>query len=240
MAVDPHVYDRLVDLWGQHLMATLGENPLAGDRPAGPSAEISQHLLRSFEILDRLGRQEHPASAPAPVPASERAEIRITPRGDISSASALADEVLGAAPGDALLDLAMSTETAMRLRQELSGKQTGYPGEVYVFFSKGDKHPYPMVRELADSGGTGNGMGTGHQTGSNTGNNTGGFVLAGLHKRWTEAHDQILRQMFGLTQAETRVARELLTGANLREIAEATGRSVDTLRTQLKAIRRKT
>ncbi len=246
VAVDPHVYDRLVDLWGQHLMATLGENPLTGDSPAGPSPEISQHLLRSFEILDRLGRQEPPASASAPVPASERAEIRITSRGDISSASALACEVLGAAPGDALLDLAMSTETASRLRQELSGKQSSYPGEVYVFFAKGDKHPYPMVRELANSGGTGNGAGTGNgsgtgnQTGNNTGNNTGGFVLAGLHNRWTEAHDQILRQMFGLTQAETRVARELLTGANLREIAEATGRSVDTLRTQLKAIRRKT
>jgi pimeloyl-ACP methyl ester carboxylesterase/DNA-binding CsgD family transcriptional regulator len=230
VAVDPHVYDRLVDLWGQHLMATLGENPLAGGSAAGPSEEISQHLLRSFEILDRLGRQEQPA----PTPTHERAELRITSRGEISSASTLACEVLGAVPGDALFDLAMSAETATRLHQELSGKQTSYPGEVYVFFSKGDKHPYPMVRELAAAGSTGSG------TGNGTGDSIGGFVLAGLHNRWTEAHDQILRQMFGLTQAETRVARELLTGANLREIAEATGRSVDTLRTQLKAIRRKT
>lgn len=232
VAVDPHVYDRLVELWGQHLMATLGENPLAADHPAGPSAEISQHLLRSFEILDRLGRQEHPA----PTPPSERAEIRITSRGEISSASALAREVLGAKPGETLLDLAMSTETATRLHQEMTGKQTSYPGEVYVFFAKGDKHPYPMVRELAAAGSTAS-----DRTGNGgTGSTLGGFVLAGLHNRWTEAHDQILRQMFGLTQAETRVARELLTGANLREIAEATGRSVDTLRTQLKAIRRKT
>lgn len=222
VAVDPHVYDRLVDLWGQHLMASLGENPLNDAASAAPSDEISQHLLRSFEILDRLGRAEQPS----PPPTRDRAELRISARGKIISCSALATEILGAEPGGDLLDLAISAETSTRLNQELSGKQTGHPGEVYVFFARGDKHPYPMVRELppeADSRGSG-----------------GGFVLAGLHSRWTEAHDQILRQMFGLTQAETRVARELLTGANLREIADTTGRSVDTLRTQLKAIRRKT
>ncbi|MEP2718890.1 alpha/beta hydrolase [Pseudophaeobacter sp.] len=221
VAVDPHVYDRLVDLWGQHLLATLGDNPLQEEGTTGPSSEIAEHLLRSFEILDRLGRQEQPS----PTPTQERAEIRISRRGEIISCSPLASEVLGAHPGDALLDLAVSAETATRLSQEISGKETGYPGEVFVFFAKGDKHPYPMVRELS---------------GDTDGSGAGGFVLAGLHNRWTEAHDQILRQMFGLTAAETRVARELLTGANLRDIAETTGRSVDTLRTQLKAIRRKT
>ena len=223
VAVDPHVYDRLVDLWGQHLMASLGEDPLLqGAAPAAPSDEIAQHLLRSFEILDRLGRTQQPT----PPPALERAEVRVSQRGKIISCSALATETLGAKPGAELRDLAMSAETSTRLSQELSGKQTGHAGEVYVFFSKDDKHPYPMVRE--------------HRAEDAGAPNAAGFVLAGLHSRWTEAHDQILRQMFGLTQAETRVARELLTGANLRDIAETTGRSVDTLRTQVKAIRRKT
>lgn len=215
VAVDPHVYDRLVDLWGKHLMTTLGDTPLGHEGVTGPSDEIAQHLLRSFEILDRLGRAEQPNTTPM----VERAELRISRGGKITSCSNLATETLGATPGAELLDLGMSAETATRLTQELRGKQAGYPGEVYVFFSLGDIHPYPMVREHTAEG---------------------GFVLAGLHNRWTEAHDQILQQMFGLTQAETRVARELLTGANLREIADTMGRSVDTLRTQVKAIRRKT
>jgi pimeloyl-ACP methyl ester carboxylesterase/DNA-binding CsgD family transcriptional regulator len=215
VAVDPHVYDRLVDLWGKHLMDSLGENPLGDEGADGPSDEISQHLLRSFEILDRLGRSSQPSATSTP----ERAELHISPRGRILSCSPLATETLGAEAGAELLNLSMSAETTTRLKEELSGKQSGNPGEVYVFFAKGDKHPYPMVRELARDG---------------------GFVLAGLHSRWTEDHDQILQQMFGLTQAETRVARELLTGASLRDIAETTGRSVDTLRTQVKAIRRKT
>ena len=222
VAVDPHVYDRLVDLWGQHLMASLSENPLESGGPTAPSDEIAKHLLRSFEILDRLGRAEQPSARPA----LDRAELKISPRGKIISCSPLAAETLGATLGGELLDLAMSAETTTRLNWELNSKQPGLPGEVYLFFAKGDKHPYPMVREqiATESGGDG----------------ATGFVLAGLHSRWTKAHDQILRQMFGLTQAETRVARELLTGANLREIAETTDRSVDTLRTQLKAIRRKT
>jgi len=126
VAVDPHVYDRLVDLWGQHLMASLSENPLESGGPTAPSDEIAKHLLRSFEILDRLGRAEQPSARPA----LDRAELKISPRGKIISCSPLAAETLGATLGGELLDLAMSAETTTRLNWELNGKQPGLPGEV--------------------------------------------------------------------------------------------------------------
>lgn len=223
VAVDPNVYDKLVDLWGRHLLITLGEDM---QTPQDLSPEVAQHLLRAFEILNRLGRQEQ-AQAPVP-PKSERAELRISHRGKILEASPLAAEILGATPRGSVFDLALSPESAARLRQEIGSKtrataDDAATSEIYVFFAEGDKHPYPMVRELPSESGNGQ-----------------DFILAGLHNKWTEAHDQILRQMFGLTDAESRVARELLTGATLPEIAVITGRSVDTLRTQLKSIRRKT
>ena len=227
VAIDPNVYDKLVDLWGRHLLATLGEDL---QTPQDLSPVVAQHLLRAFEILNRLGRQEQ-AQAPAQ-PKSDRAELRLSQSGEILDTSPLATEVLGATPQGSVFDLALSSESAARLRLEIGGKKASAlasnaaddaASEIYVFFTKGDKHPYPMVREQPAEGGTGQ-----------------DFILAGLHNKWTEAHDQILRKMFCLTDAETRVARELLTGATLPEIAATTGRSVDTLRTQLKSIRRKT
>ena len=221
VAIDPNVYDRMVDLWGRHLLDTLGEDL---QRPQDLSPEVAQHLLRAFEILNRLGRQHHQVAQTAPRPQnSRRAKLHISPRGAIVGASPMAMEHLGAEPGQSVFDLAMSPESATRLRQEIGTRADESASTVYVFFAKGDKHPYPMVRDVpADSA------------------DERGIVLTGLHNTWTDAHDEVLHQMFGLTVAETRVARELLTGATLPEIAALTGRSVDTLRTQLKSIRRKT
>jgi DNA-binding CsgD family transcriptional regulator len=49
-----------------------------------------------------------------------------------------------------------------------------------------------------------------------------------------------LARLFGLTPAETALARDLLAGRDLRDIAEARGRSVNTLRTQLAQLLAKT
>lgn len=217
VAIDPHVYDRMVDLWGRHLLHTLGEDLQS---PQDLSPEVAEHLLRAFEILDRLGRKEQPAAAPLDLQPSKRAELRLSQGGKILDASPLAVENLGATVGQSVFDLALSPESATRLNQQLGSPASN---DIYVFFAKGDKHPFPMVRQIpSDAAGACD------------------VILTALHNTWTEAHDQTLRQMFGLTVAETRVARELLTGATLPEIASVTGRSVDTLRTQLKSIRRKT
>ncbi|WP_137940070.1 hypothetical protein [Chitinivorax sp. B] len=49
-----------------------------------------------------------------------------------------------------------------------------------------------------------------------------------------------LRALFGLTPAEATLALELAAGRSLNELSEETGRSVDTLRTQLKCVFSKT
>ena len=47
-------------------------------------------------------------------------------------------------------------------------------------------------------------------------------------------------QLFGLTQAESSLAADLLSGLDLREIAERRGRSVNTVRTHLASLMAKT
>ena len=52
--------------------------------------------------------------------------------------------------------------------------------------------------------------------------------------------EQLLRDAFGLTPAEVRVAAALFDGATLRDIADANGVSLNTVRNQLTAIFDKT
>jgi DNA-binding CsgD family transcriptional regulator len=50
----------------------------------------------------------------------------------------------------------------------------------------------------------------------------------------------LLQQVFGLTRGEARLASQLLCGKSLQDIAEATGVSIGTVRTQAKAVLAKT
>lgn len=221
VTVNPQIYDRLVDLWGRHLEQCLGAElqgaaPSHADSAAKVSDEISQHLLRAFDILDRLGRSESAACEPA----SGRAELHLSPSGRILWCSDLAAQTLGAKTQDSVHDLQMSVESQPRLRRMLDRRHCDAEA-VFVFFTAAEGHPYPlMVKPAAQDDGK--------------------LVLQGMYHQWSAAHDQVLQQMFGLTDAELRLSRELLAGASLRDIAETTGRSVDTLRTQLKSVRRKT
>lgn len=57
---------------------------------------------------------------------------------------------------------------------------------------------------------------------------------------WPEGFDGVVREAFGLTQAETEIVRALTLGQPLREIAAARGRSPETVRTQIRSILAKT
>ncbi|WP_321364005.1 hypothetical protein [uncultured Celeribacter sp.] len=57
---------------------------------------------------------------------------------------------------------------------------------------------------------------------------------------WPEGFDSVLTTAFALTPAEIAVIRRLIRSENIQEIAAARGRSVDTIRTQVKTILNKT
>lgn len=174
--------------------------------------------MRSFEILDRLGRADA-EKGDRDAQQIQPPELVLSRAGKIVSASRQAEAALGAKAGEWVSGLDMTPESQTRLRADLAAPDVREAGSVYVFFDLLEGNPLPMA--LGAQG-------------------DGTFFLRGLHGGWSNVHDQMLRQMFGLTEAEARLAAELLGGAALKDIALASGRSVDTLRTQLKAIRRKT
>jgi len=219
VAVDPSAYDPLIESWGQYLIIGMDSDAKSKDEPHSVPEDVSSHLLRAFEILDRLGRSERTKSA-APTP---RAELLISKGGTLLQCNDIAAEMLGCVEGHSVFELSLSPESRQRLRDTILGKRKDVHDDVFVFFDHSSGLPVPMLRQNLQDDSTAQRL-----------------RLSGLNQTWTEEHDHILQRLFGLTLAETTLARRLLNGTSLKDVADDTGRSVDTLRTQLKSIRRKT
>lgn len=231
VAVNPQAYDRLLELWGAHLDAALEKVRLeaaSADHAALTqehqivTEDLADHVLRAFEILDRLGRNATPSALSEQ---QARACLSLDRQGRITDCNRSAAALFGCSVGDALSDLAMTPESTRRLRALAVSGRPREAHEVFLFFSGQEAYPHPMI--LSDPEATATGQAE-------------QLTLVALHREWTSRHDQVLQRLFGLTEAETRVARETLNGTSLPELAEEMGRSVDTLRTQMKSIRRKT
>ncbi|MEI2707307.1 MAG: helix-turn-helix transcriptional regulator [Ilumatobacteraceae bacterium] len=57
---------------------------------------------------------------------------------------------------------------------------------------------------------------------------------------WPEGFETTVQEAFGLTPAEVEIVRGITLGLPVRDIAEARGRSAETVRTQLRSILQKT
>ncbi|MEL6588063.1 MAG: LuxR C-terminal-related transcriptional regulator, partial [Pseudomonadota bacterium] len=69
----------------------------------------------------------------------------------------------------------------------------------------------------------------------------GPHVLAATSETaWPDGFDDLLKGSFGLTSAEVDVVRQIVECQSVKDIAEARGRSVDTVRVQVKSILSKT
>lgn len=65
-------------------------------------------------------------------------------------------------------------------------------------------------------------------------------VAVTAHLHWPDGFGRMLSEAFGLSMAETEVVRLLIDCASVKEIAETRGRSIETIRAQVKAIMAKT
>ena len=65
------------------------------------------------------------------------------------------------------------------------------------------------------------------------------YLLKRLETDWPDAYDKILSRMFALSPAEIEILKDLYLGFESSAIAERRGRSVHTVRTQIKSIMEK-
>lgn len=219
VALEPERYEELLDTWDSTVW------------PKNFDAQVQgQGVLRHFQRADAvLARIEH---AP-PVDAAEallqkfpNVAVAVFERTlTVAAINPAARHLLGLSKGDAMMALPIEPGDRVNLTRQVSRMLTdadAVPSIFRVRSSDRDAFIIFQMRRvlLADDR----------------------PVIAAVTSdiRWPAGFDGILRNAFGLSGAEIEVTRLLLDCASVREVAEARGRSVDTVRAQIKTILAKT
>ncbi len=226
VAVEPGQYDELMNSWDCVLSDTIsGENNHFSD------AELERHIARAAHILERLEKAgELPMPLARSIMLDPNPAMLLSADGRIVAANDTAATQLGARTGlsvsrleyekDASAPLLLALERHMETPDRRSdcliglikaGSRNG-GGPVMLALSA---VRCPDRAEIAG-------------------------LLTTLAPVWNPLLAQALRHHFSLTKAETDVVQGLVTGQTLSQIAAARGRSVHTVRTQMKTILRKT
>lgn len=221
--LDIEGYDRLWDLWQQHLMP--GEE--LGSRLADEEV-ITEQFRRAHVLLGRLAesRGRHGPGLGEALLASQRCELLVSGDGRILATSPPASGLLGVDAGSHFSDLPLEAGMGQKVMRMLGGLQRQDDDALLAVFSV-----YPQesttplnltLRRVTDELGTAVGL-----VGEAALPDTAPMAMA-------------LARGFGLTAAETGIVAELLRGESPARIAAHRTSSSATVRTQIKSILRKT
>ena len=228
--LEPGRYDELMAAWERHIADAIREldGPEAAGRAPSDRDEIERHFLNAFTILERLGRPlEDRRPIEALVEADPRPAMLLGSGGRIVAANGAAAELFGTAAGQSLAALPVDADGMRQIREALARMGAEPPGRLLAVaraFSARDGSAFivALTRAPARDGEAALGL------------------LGVADLAWNDRIGAVLRQAFGLSEAECEIARSLMAGASARDIAEARKSSIETVRTQMKAVLRKT
>lgn len=225
----PEHYDSFMVDWAAHveraaerlssLRITSGAAPGVIEDPL-----IEGHFRRAFAMLERMGRQPEKASAAVPGDGAA-ALLRFDGAGQPLAAEDEGLRLFGQVTSAETVAQALDAESAQRLRAMMAAlARAPAPGQFAVLALTRDEDTGPML--LA----------------ARTRRLEGRVVLeiGMLTLRWSEAVDAVLADSFQLTRRETQLVQALATTGDLASIAGVTGRSLHTLRSQIKSVFQKT
>lgn len=235
-ALRPQSYDTLMQEWESRLDAYV--SGLSDDAPLGPEGPEQgedgaavPYLQTTLNVMKSLDRSAPAATGEARW--SANAKVLICRTGKILWHNRRAETLFGTATGAALADLQLDPGTRNRIvdalqRLELhpaspegsiprviraapDGAPDAASAAVYMLASRMEQPDGPEVLYLEETGSS-----------------------------WSEGVEACLRDSFDLTASEMQVLAGLCEGQTIAQIAKARGRSVSTLRTQVKSVLRKT
>ena len=227
IAVTPENYDGLMAHWQSQMDAALANLPpeaLAGDRAADliDLSEALPHLETSARILDRLGRTSRDGVS-RHANLHDGLHLLLDADGRVVWHNPRAGRLLGLRPGMGLDRLPLDDPTRARLQAALPGPGrhdgAGMPALAFVMTPPGGPALHMVATPAEDPT---------------------LLVLRSARSRWTTLLGEMIREAFDLSAAEIDVVSLLVDGHDLAEIAAARDRKLNTVRTQLKAILRKT
>ena len=225
VALDPERYETLLDVWESAVSPLRAEADFSAPRLLDDSM-IAGHFARAGAFLDRVEMAS---------PADELQKI-LAPFGKVSAfvlddqmqvkvANAAATELFLQGEGAGLADLAVNAEDIDGIRKTVRSLLAGTLKDTAILRVRSIEKGHFVVLRLQlcqASAGT-------------------PYVLAASSEvGWPEGFNDILRRAFDLTSTEADVVQKLVECCSVKEIAAQRGRSIDTIRAQIKSILFKT
>ncbi|MGL6211383.1 MAG: helix-turn-helix transcriptional regulator [Paracoccaceae bacterium] len=224
VALDPLRLESLVDLWEAHL-APLRRDPLDQFVPL-QDPEIAAHIHRATLFLERLEATRDDAvyrSVLQDIPRS--ASFICDSGGVVTACNRPATVAFDLREGRPLTDLPFEPDEIASLHKVVNRIASGRDDQVVTL----------RVRSLI----TGSAVILRVGPVSSLEAKPLALVMS-TEQVWPEGFEMTVQEAFGLTVAEVDIVRGISQGLPLKDIAEGRGRSLETVRTQLRSILAKT
>ncbi len=219
VALDPARYEEMLDTWDSTVWPLDFEAPVKGDN-------VLKHFQRADAVLSRIETATPTSDVEAMLAQFQNVAAVVFERKlTVAGINSGAEHLLGLASGDPMSALPIEPDDRAILTRQVSkmlADPSAAPSIFRVRAKDSDAFMIFQMRRVALPNGE--------------------PVIAAVTSdiRWPSGFEGILRDAFGLSGAEIEVTRLLLDCSSVKEVADARGRSVDTIRAQIKTILSKT
>lgn len=227
VAVDPLRYEALLDHWE----AMIAPQREAANDTTSPNLSLSlpgfeSHFRRAEKVLTSVTGPGAAADAAQMLARIDRAAAFVVdPRLTVAHINPAGVLALGVTQGARIADLALGEGEAEELGHHIGRLLRANSGEPMILRVRARRDAHMMLIHL---------RAVRPETGAP-------FVIAVTSElAWPKGFTRMLRAAFDLTPAEAKVVRALTEGGSLAQVAEERGRSIETVRAQVKAILAKT
>ncbi len=226
VAIDPARYEELLDQWEN--MISPYRRAQGVDTPIALTAiDFETHFRRASKVLDGLNTAAHDDGTPEFMVAQFDNAASFTIRRDltIGAVNPPATGALGLASGAALSALPLETEDCEALAEQITRLFDSNRNDPLLFRARLKSNPRLILMQLRLL----------------RPENKPPFVISVTSElTWPAGFESFLASGFNLTKAEIEVLRALSECHSVSDIARMRGRTVDTVRAQLKSVMSKT
>ena len=231
VAVDPSRYEALLDHWEkmigpQRAAANAGTKPGAGAAPALGLGQFEGHFQRADQVLDRVIAALEARPAGSILGQVDRvAAFAVNRALVLTEVNAAAARLFGVTPGARVADIALGEGEGEQIGKQIArlfGSNAAETVTLRTRAARTDRLILLNLRLVRPE------------------RAPPMVVAVSSELSWPPGFTEMLRSAFALTAAEAEVMQALAEGEGLAEIAAARGRSIETVRAQLKAIMSKT
>jgi pimeloyl-ACP methyl ester carboxylesterase/DNA-binding CsgD family transcriptional regulator len=224
VAVDPIRLEELLEVW-EGRAGPLRVGPVESAIPL-EDPEIEAHLARATVFLDRLEAAEDQTAARSVLEDIPRSAAFLSDGGAVLVGCNRAARVaFGVAEGGPFADLPFEAEDRALLAGVVRRVASRKAEKVVTLRIRSTVTGSPVILRVSPVDG---------------GDARPLALVVSTELVWPEGFQTTVQEAFGLTTAEVEIVRGVTLGLPLRDIAEARGRSLETVRTQVRSVLAKT